>query len=96
MIAFNASSPSLPSSLLQEVANEFNAKKVESTVITMARLRPKDKNVLFSTKVYGPTGFQQWASRAQHSDDNNGKLFFVATIGLVAHCDKALTLNRKV
>ena len=58
---------------LQEVANEFNTTKVQSTVLTMARLRPKDKNVLFSTKVYGPTGYQQWAARSQHSDQSKGK-----------------------
>ena len=46
--------------------------KVESTVITMSRPRPKDKNILFSTKIYGPTGFQQWGLRAQ-SDNLNGK-----------------------
>jgi len=62
----------------QESANEYNAMKVESTVITMSRLRPKDKNILFSTKIYGPTGFQQWASRTQSDDPNGGceTLFF--------------------
>ena len=70
----NANSPLAPTFTqlnvftTQEAANEFNAKKVESTVITMSRLRPKDKNVLFSTKVYGPTGYQQWASRVQTED----------------------------
>lgn len=45
--------------LSQETANAINQKKIESNVISMSRIRPKDHNVLFRAKMYGPTGFQQ-------------------------------------
>lgn len=57
----------------QETANNFNTQKVESTVITMARLRPKDKNVLFRTRMYGPAGYQEWFNRSGRSDPAEGR-----------------------
>ena len=61
--------------VFQETANAFNMQKVESTVITMARLRPKDKNVLFRTRMYGPTGYQHWRSGGE-ADSKNITLWY--------------------
>ena len=43
---------------------------LESNVVSMARLRPKNHNVLFRAKMYGPTGFHQLPGDVQA----NGKM----------------------